>query len=159
MPTTSRALVTNCGSVDSFQVSTMCGLRPNARQIRETADCDTPSASAIERVDQCESPVGGASPGVPATKASTCSSVIFRGGPERGRSARLSSRFAANRDRRNSSDNGFGPALPHPVTASKLTTQDTRKEAPPSNFTSPKSASLPNFDSRNPGATELRLGE
>ena len=24
----------NCGSVDSFQVSTRCGLRPNARQIR-----------------------------------------------------------------------------------------------------------------------------
>ncbi len=52
MPATSRTLVTNCGSVDSFQVSTMCGLRPNARQIRETADCDMPSASAIERVDR-----------------------------------------------------------------------------------------------------------
>ena len=46
----------NCGSVDSFQVSTMCGLRPNARQIRETADWDMPAGPAIERVDQCESP-------------------------------------------------------------------------------------------------------
>jgi hypothetical protein len=99
MPTTSRTLVTNCGSVGSFQVSTMCGLRPNARQIRETADCDTPSASAIERAYQCESPVSGAWSSILATRTSTCSSVILRGGPERGRSARLSSRFAANRDR------------------------------------------------------------
>jgi hypothetical protein len=60
MPTTSRTLVTNCGSVESFQVSTMCGLRPNARQIRETAACDMPTAWAIDRVDQCESPVDGA---------------------------------------------------------------------------------------------------
>lgn len=99
MPTTSRTLVTNCGSVDNFQVSTMCSLRPNARQIRETADCDMPSASAIERVDQCVSPVGGVWPRVLATSASTCSSVILRGAPERGRSTRPSSRSATNRDR------------------------------------------------------------
>ena len=42
----------NSGSVDSFHVSTMCGLRPNARQIRDTADWDMPSALAIDRVDQ-----------------------------------------------------------------------------------------------------------
>lgn len=62
MPTTSRTLVTNYGSVDSFHSSTMWGLRPNARQIRDTADSDIPSGSAIERVDQCESSCGGAWP-------------------------------------------------------------------------------------------------
>ncbi len=75
MPTTSRTLVTNCGSVNSFQVSTMYGLKPNTRQIRETADCNMPSTSAAERVDQRESPIGGAWPSVLATRASTCSSV------------------------------------------------------------------------------------
>ena len=49
----------NCGSVDSFQVSTTCGLSPNARQIRETADWDMPVAAAIDRVDQCVSSSGG----------------------------------------------------------------------------------------------------
>ena len=29
----------NCRSVLSFHVWTRCGLRPNARQIRDTADC------------------------------------------------------------------------------------------------------------------------
>jgi hypothetical protein len=48
-------LSTNCGSVDSFQVCTACGLSPNARQIRDTADCDIPVADAIDRVDQCAS--------------------------------------------------------------------------------------------------------
>jgi hypothetical protein len=42
----------NSGSADSFQVSTRCGLRPNARQIREIAVCDIPVAAAIDRVDQ-----------------------------------------------------------------------------------------------------------
>jgi uncharacterized coiled-coil protein SlyX len=37
-----RTLSMNCGSVDGFQVSTKCGLSPNARQIREIADCDIP---------------------------------------------------------------------------------------------------------------------
>jgi hypothetical protein len=38
----SRNLSINCGSVDGFHVSTKCGLSPNARQIREIADCDIP---------------------------------------------------------------------------------------------------------------------
>ena len=42
----------NCGSVLSFQVSTTWGLRPNARQIRETDDCDKPVSAAIDLVDQ-----------------------------------------------------------------------------------------------------------
>lgn len=58
-PTTSRTLSTNCGSVDSFQVSTTCGLSPNARQIRETADWLMPASAAMDRVDQCESVLVG----------------------------------------------------------------------------------------------------
>jgi hypothetical protein len=42
-------------SVLSFRVSTTCGLRPKARQIRETEDCDRSISAAIDRVDQCES--------------------------------------------------------------------------------------------------------
>jgi hypothetical protein len=41
----------NCGSVDSFQVSTKCGSSPNARRIREIDDCDRPVALAMYRVD------------------------------------------------------------------------------------------------------------
>lgn len=51
-PTTSRTLSMNNGSVDSFHVSTRCGCRPNARQIREIAVWDIPVAAAIDRVDQ-----------------------------------------------------------------------------------------------------------
>jgi hypothetical protein len=54
-----RTLSMNCGSVDSFHVSTRCGLSPNARQIREIADCDIPVAVAIDRVDQCVPLLGG----------------------------------------------------------------------------------------------------
>jgi hypothetical protein len=36
-------------------VSTRCGLRPKARQIREIAVCDMPVAVAMDRVDQCMS--------------------------------------------------------------------------------------------------------
>ncbi len=48
----------NCGSVDSFQSSTRCGLSPNARQIREIAVWFNPTAFAIDRVDQCAVTVG-----------------------------------------------------------------------------------------------------
>jgi len=41
----------NYGSVLSFHVSTTCGLRPKACQIRETDDCDRPVSAAIDRVD------------------------------------------------------------------------------------------------------------
>jgi hypothetical protein len=43
------------GSADSFHVSTRCGLRPKARQFRDTDDCDRPVSAAIVRVDQCVS--------------------------------------------------------------------------------------------------------
>jgi hypothetical protein len=59
--TTSRTLSMNCGSVDSFQVCCRCGLRPNARQIREIAVWLIPVARAIDRVDQCVSWLGGGS--------------------------------------------------------------------------------------------------
>jgi hypothetical protein len=39
----------------SFQLCTKWGLSPNARQMRETADCDVAAAAAIDRVDQCVS--------------------------------------------------------------------------------------------------------
>lgn len=42
----------NIGSVDSFHVSTRCGLRPKALQIREIAVWDILVAAAIDRVDQ-----------------------------------------------------------------------------------------------------------
>ena len=51
-PTTSRTLAMNSGSVDSFHVLMTCGLRPKARQIRETDDCDRPVSSSVDRVDQ-----------------------------------------------------------------------------------------------------------
>ena len=39
----------NCGPVDSLQVSTRCGLRLNARQIREMAVWDMPAERARDR--------------------------------------------------------------------------------------------------------------
>ena len=89
----------NCGSVLSFQVSTTCGFRPNARQIRETADCDMPDDLAIDRVDQCVSPPGGACSNVAAITFSTCSSVTVRGRPGRCSSFSPFSRPSRNRDR------------------------------------------------------------
>jgi hypothetical protein len=49
-PTTSRTLPTNAGSVLSFQVWMACGLRPKARQIRETDYCDSHFSAAIAKV-------------------------------------------------------------------------------------------------------------
>jgi hypothetical protein len=89
----------NWGSVDSFQVWTMWGLRPKARQIRETADWDMPSDLAIDRVDQCVSPFGGVCSKVAAMTFSTCASVTVRGRPGRGSSLSPSSRDFRNRDR------------------------------------------------------------
>lgn len=52
-PTTSWTLSTKYGSVDNLKVCDRCGCRPNARQIRDTDDCDRPISFAIDRVDQC----------------------------------------------------------------------------------------------------------
>ena len=89
----------NSGSVLSFQVSTTCGLRPNARQIRETDDCDRPVSAAIDLVDQWLSWPRPFSVRVRVTRTSTCSSVIFRAAPGRGASPRPSSRRSMNRTR------------------------------------------------------------
>ena len=89
----------NCGSVDSFQVWTMWGLRPKARQIRDTAVWFMPADLAIDRVDQCVSPFGGSCSSVAVITFSTCSSVTVRGRPGRGSSLRPSSRDSRNRDR------------------------------------------------------------
>jgi len=77
----------------------MCGLRPKARQIRETADWDMPADRAIDRVDQCVSPPAGSCSSVAVITFSTCSSVTVRGRPGRGSSPSPSSRDARNRDR------------------------------------------------------------
>ncbi len=86
------------GSAESFQVCIACGLSPNARQIRETADCDMPVAAAIDRVDQCVSRPGVDS-NVLVTTSSTRSSEMTRGRPGRGSSDSPSSRSARNRER------------------------------------------------------------
>ena len=89
----------NCGSVDSFQVCTTCGLSPKVRQIRETVDWDTPAVLAIDRVDQWVSPPGGGCSSAAVTTCSTFSSLTVRGRPGRGSSVSPSSRDARNRDR------------------------------------------------------------
>src|SRR5829696_681133 len=88
----------NCGSVESFQVSARCGLRPNARQMRLTAVWLIPVARAIDRVDQWVAPWGVSSKVFTIT-CSTCASVIVRGTPGRGSSPRPSSRRVENRRR------------------------------------------------------------
>jgi hypothetical protein len=89
----------NCGSVDSFQVSSRCGLRPNARQIRDTAVWLIPVALAIERVDQWLSWWGGGSANVLVITCSTCASAMVRGRPGRGSSDSPSRRPATTRPR------------------------------------------------------------
>src|SRR5215207_1786251 len=51
-PTMSRTFSTNSGSVESLKVSTRCGFRPKARQMRQTAVWFRPVALAKERVLQ-----------------------------------------------------------------------------------------------------------
>ena len=78
-------------------MSWRCGWSPNARQIRDTAVCVSPTSLAIDRVDQCVASFGVLS-SVLVITASTCSSVIVRGRPGRGSSVSPSSRCSANRD-------------------------------------------------------------
>jgi len=58
-----------------------------------------PCDRAIDRVDQCVSPPGGACCSVAVITASTCSSLTVLGRPGRGSSVSPSSREARNRDR------------------------------------------------------------
>ena len=74
------------------------GVSPNARQILPTVSREIPCLAAIPRVDQWVS-----SPGVVSnrwtTTASTMSSVMVRGAPERGRSTNPPSLRCMNRGR------------------------------------------------------------
>ena len=76
------------GSLESFQVSWRWGCNPKTCQIRITASGVIPISLAIERVDQCVAFFGALSK-VLVTTRSTRSSVIVRGLPGRGSSARL----------------------------------------------------------------------
>src|SRR3954470_16063862 len=73
----SRTFSTNCGSVESLNVSVRCGCSENARQMRCTEEADTPDAFAMSRVLHCVAPVGFSS-SVLTTMASTRSSPIAR---------------------------------------------------------------------------------
>src|SRR5215217_8829097 len=97
-PTTSRTLSMNCGSVDSLNVSTWCGLSLNAFQIRPTVERLRPLWAAIDARDQCVASVGVRSK-VDTTTCSICASVIFRGAPGRGSSESPSNRDSTNRRR------------------------------------------------------------
>src|ERR1700691_4264642 len=99
----------NSGSVLSFQFPTTWGLRPKARQIRETDDCDRPVSAAIDLVDQWLSWPRPFSVRVRVTRTSTCSSVIFRAAPGRGASPRPSSRRSMNRTRHLRTDSRDSP--------------------------------------------------
>ena len=88
----------NWGSLLSFHESCRCGANPNARQIRDTADCDIPSSAASDRVDQCVASFGVVSR-VRVITASTWSSTTERGRPGRGSSSNPSRRSTTNRER------------------------------------------------------------
>ena len=89
----------NWGPVGSFHVWRTCGLRPKVRQIRDIVDCDTSADLAIDLVDQCVSPPGGACSSAAVTTCSAFSSLTVRGRLGRGSSASPSSRRSASRDR------------------------------------------------------------
>jgi hypothetical protein len=84
--------------LESFQLSWRWGWSPNARQIRCTADCVSPTSAAIDRVDQCVASLGVLS-NVLTITSSTFSSLTVRGRPGRGSSNSPSSRSRLNRDR------------------------------------------------------------
>ena len=88
----------NCGSLLILNVSTRCGLSPNAFQIRPTVDFDNPLSAAIDARDQCVASAGWRS-SVATTTCSICSSPIVRGAPGRGSSANPSKRSSTNRCR------------------------------------------------------------
>lgn len=54
----SRTLSTNSGSLLIVNVSTKCGLSPNAFQIRPAVDFDSPLSAAMDARDQCAASFG-----------------------------------------------------------------------------------------------------
>ncbi len=79
--------------------STACGLRPKARQIRDTWVWFNPWSLAMDRVDQRVSPFGGTPLRVRLISVSICSSVSLRGCPGRGASSNPFSLSVRNRSR------------------------------------------------------------
>jgi hypothetical protein len=108
-PTTSRTFATKSGSVDSLKVSTRCGCRPKARQIRCTVAADRPLASAMRRELQCV-PSAGRLSRVRLITASIRASPIVRGAPERGSSRSPSKRCRAKRCRHLRTVSGCTPS-------------------------------------------------
>ena len=74
-PTTSMSFSSNCGSLDTLNVSTRCGANPRSDQIRCTVAGLTPTRVDIVRHDQCMCP-GGAVVVVNRTISATVSSLI-----------------------------------------------------------------------------------
>lgn len=79
-PTTSRILSMNCGSAESFQVSTVCGLSARTSVRSADRDCDIAVAEAVDGLDLCVS-CAGVSSSVVVITSSTRSSVVSRGQP------------------------------------------------------------------------------
>jgi hypothetical protein len=73
-PATSVSVVSNCGSPDTVNVSTSCGLRPRSDQIRCTVAEPTPTWLAIVRHDQRVAPAG-----VVVVVNRTISAILFSG--------------------------------------------------------------------------------
>ncbi len=71
----SRTLATNCGSLESLNVSARCGCSPNAFQIRCTAVWLRPTSAAIDRVDQCVAFVGADSSVLVITSSTFASEI------------------------------------------------------------------------------------
>src|SRR6266567_2931841 len=83
----SRTFSTNIGSVESLKVSTRCGCRPKAPQMRCTLVTETPEALAIDRRLQWVASSGIVS-SVFVTTSVILSSPILRGAPGRDRQPR-----------------------------------------------------------------------
>jgi hypothetical protein len=79
----SRTFSTNSGSDESLKVSTRCGCRPNARQMRCTVEGARPISLAMVLRLQCVLPLGRVSR-VLRILLATSSSPIERGAPGRG---------------------------------------------------------------------------
>ena len=94
----SRTLSMNSGSLDSLKLSTRCGCRPKAPQIRCTVVAEMPVARAIERRLQWVAPSGIVS-SARITTSAILSSPILRGAPGRGSSSSPPSRLSAKRAR------------------------------------------------------------
>jgi hypothetical protein len=98
-PTTSISFSSKCGSLDSWNVVTRCGLSPRADHTRCTVSLETPTRWAIVRVLQCVCPAG-VECWVNSTISSTTACEIIALRPRPGATcANLVSPCASNRAR------------------------------------------------------------